>query len=85
MAEKKTRPEDELVTVQLFKDSNKYKDDVTLHVNGQNVVIQRGKPVQIKKKFAEVLEHSLEQDARTSDLITMRQSEFESKRQAMGL
>lgn len=55
MAEKKTRPEDELVTVQLFKDSNKYKDDVTLHVNGQNVVIQRGKPVQIKKKFAEVL------------------------------
>lgn len=85
MAEKKTRPEDELVTVQLFKDSNKYKYDVTLHVNGQNVVIQRGKPVQIKKKFAEVLEHSLEQDARTADLISAKTNEFEAQSRAMGL
>lgn len=76
MAEKKIKPEDELVTVQLFKDSDKYQNDVTLHVNGQNVVIQRGKPVQIKKKFAEVLEHSMMQDASTADLISRKQNEF---------
>lgn len=76
MAEKKIKPEDELVTVQLFKDSDKYQNDVTLHVNGQNVVIQRGKPVQIKKKFAEVLEHSMTQDASTAEMITQKQNEF---------
>ena len=86
MAEKKTvKPEDELVTVQLFKDSGKYKNDVTLHVNGQNVVIQRGKPVQIKKKFAEVLEHSMLQDARTADLITQKQDEYTAQSKALGL
>lgn len=85
MAEKKIRPEDELVTIQLFKDSDKYKDDVTLHVNGQNVVIQRGKPVQLKKKYAEVLEHSLEQDAKTADLISVKQKEFKDQSRAMGL
>ena len=86
MAEKKTvKPEDELVTVQLFKDSGKYKNDVTLHVNGQNVVIQRGKPVQIKKKFAEVLEHSMLQDARTADLITQKQDEYKTQSKALGL
>ena len=62
MAEKKTvKPEDELVTVQLFKDSGKYKNDVTLHVNGQNVVIQRGVKVKIKRKFLSALNNAQKQ------------------------
>ena len=53
MAEKKHT--EELVTVHLFKDANKYKDDVTVHVNGRRWTIQRGKTVQVPKAVAEVL------------------------------
>ena len=86
MAEqKKPKQEEELVAVQLFKDSEKYKNDVTLHVNGQRVTIQRGKVVQIKRKFAEVLEHSQMQDAQTADLITRKQDEFKTQSKALGV
>lgn len=86
MAEqKKPKQEEELVSVQLFKDSEKYKNDVTLHVNGQRVTIQRGKVVRIKRKFAEVLEHSQMQDAQTADLITRKQDEFKSQSKALGV
>lgn len=87
MAEQKKpkQEEEELVSVQLFKDSEKYKNDVTLHVNGQRVTIQRGKVVQIKRKFAEVLEHSQMQDAQTADLITRKQAEFKTQSKALGV
>ena len=74
MAEKKTT--EELVTVQLFKDANKYKDDVTVHVNGRRWTIQRGKTVQVPKAVAEVLEHSMSQDAETAELISRKNEEF---------
>lgn len=85
MADVKKTHDEELVHVQLFKDSNKYKDDVTLHVNGERVTIQRGKPVQIKKKFAEVLEHSMMQDAATADMISQKQEEFKARATSLGL
>ncbi|MBE7025047.1 MAG: hypothetical protein E7408_03215 [Ruminococcaceae bacterium] len=66
----------ELVEVKLFKDNNKYKDDVFVAVNGENCVIKRGEKVQIKRKFAEVLENSDLQDYETSKLIEKKSSEF---------
>ena len=60
---------EELVEVKLFKDNNKYKDDVFVSVNGENCVIKRGERVRIKRKFAEVLEQSDKQDYETSKLI----------------
>ncbi len=60
---------EELVTVELFKDGEKYKDDVFVSVNGERVQIRRGVPVQVKRKFAEVLEHSHAQDMATARLI----------------
>ena len=60
---------EELVSVRLFKDNDKYKGDVFVAVNGQSVLIRRGERVAIKKKFAEVLEQSLDQDQRTAGLI----------------
>lgn len=60
---------DELVEVQLFKDNNKYKDDVFVSVNGENVVIKRGEKVKIKRKFAEVLENQNRQDYAAAKLI----------------
>ena len=62
-------PGEELVTVQLFKDNGKYKDDLYVAVNGERILIQRGVPVQIKRKFAEVIEHSQQQDQQTDALM----------------
>ena len=40
-------PGEELVTVQLFKDNDKYRDDLFVAVNGERILIQRGVPVQM--------------------------------------
>ena len=66
---------EELVEVKLFKDNNKYKDDVFVQVNGENVQIKRGERVKIKRKFAEVLDNSDMQDYETSKLIERKTSE----------
>lgn len=66
----------ELVKVKLFRDNNKYKDDVFVSVNGENCVIKRGIEVEIKRKFAAVLESSDLQDYETSMLIEKKSGEF---------
>lgn len=67
---------DELVPIKLFKDNNKYRDDVFVAVNGETCQIQRGVEVKIKRKFADVLEKSLGQDFETSMLMEKKQNEF---------
>lgn len=66
----------ELVKVKLFKDNDKYKDDVFVAVNGENCVIQRGVEVMIKRKFAHVLDNSDLQDFETSKMIEKKSKEF---------
>ena len=66
----------ELVEVKLFKDNNKYKDDVFVSINGENCVIKRGVRVKVKRKFAELLDKSDLQDYETSMLIEKKSSEF---------
>lgn len=66
----------EYVEVELFKDNNKYRDDVSVGVNGEIWLIQRGKKVKVKRKFAKVLETSNRQDFETSELIEKKSSEF---------
>lgn len=67
---------DELVEVKLFKDTGKYKDDVFVGVNGETIAIKRGERVKIKRKFAEVLDNSDQQDYETSLLIEQKSGEF---------
>ena len=71
--------DNELVEIQLFKDNDKYRDDVFVAVNGENCLIQRGQKVKIKRKFANVLEQSLKQDNQTASLIDQKASEFASE------
>lgn len=66
----------EYVEVSLFKDNNKYKDDVPVGVNGDISLVQRGKKVMMKRKHAQVLEDSNIQDFETSELIDRKSSEF---------
>ena len=79
--EKKAKSEreaywNELVPVKLFKDNDKYKDDVYVSVNGENCLIKRGEDVMIKRKFKEVLDLSDLQDYETGLYIDKKTSEF---------
>ena len=52
----------ETVEIELFYDGDKYKDDVTVGVNGKTWLIQRGQKVKVPRFVAEVLKNSAEQD-----------------------
>ena len=76
---------EELVSVRLFKDNDKYKDDVFVAVNGERVQIRRGETVLIKRKFADVLEQSLKQDTATANMIERESSDYEKKAAALNI
>ena len=84
-ADAPTDPGERLVSIRLFKDNDKYKDDVFVAVNGERVQIRRGETVLIKKKFADVLEQSMKQDVATANMIERESSEFEAKAAALKL
>lgn len=89
MAQKKTddliseNNQDELVEIRLFKDGEKYRDDVIVAVNGKVWQIQRGVKVKVPKYVAEVLENSEMQDAKTADLIDKYTKNFEERKSAL--
>ena len=51
----------ELVSVKLFKDNNRYKDDVFVAVNGVGMIVPRGVEVKIPRKYAIALANSEKQ------------------------
>ena len=53
----------EEVPLTLFKDNDRYKDDVYVNVNGESCLIKRGVEVKVKRKFAHVLEESARRTA----------------------
>ena len=67
---------DEYISVKLFKDNDRYNDDVYVAVNGQNCIIKRGEWVRVKRKFAFVLDASEIQDMRTAEYIEKEQRKF---------
>ncbi len=69
----------EYISVKLFKDNDRYKDDVYVAVNGQNCMIKRGEWVKIKRKFALVLDASEIQDMKTAEFIEKEQRRFASE------
>lgn len=63
-AEAKTEKKDDgMETIHLFKDDDRYSAPVFVGVNGDSYLIQRGIDVKVPKAVAEVLEHSIQQDA----------------------
>lgn len=72
----------EYVEVRLFKDNEKYKDDVYVAINGKNCVIRRGVWTRIRRKFALLLDQSEIQDLRTAELMEREAGRFadESRR-----
>ena len=76
---------EELVSIRLFRDNDKYKDDVFVAVNGEAIQIKRGETVKIKRKFADVLEHSMRQDTATANMIERESAEYEAKAAALNI
>lgn len=66
---KKAPQSEEFVEITLFRDGEKYKDDVYVCVNGEGCLIRRGEPVRVRRCVAEVLESSMKQDARAEALM----------------
>ncbi len=66
----------EYVAVKLFRDNDRYKEDVYGAVNGHNCVIKRGEWVKVKRKFALVLDQSEIQDMQTAEYLEAEQSRF---------
>lgn len=56
----------ELVEVELFKDNDKYKDDVFVAVNGVGMIVPRGEKVKIPRKYALAIAQSERQDKKTA-------------------
>ena len=75
----------EYVEVKLFKDNEKYKDDVYVAINGKNCLIRRGVWTRIRRKFALLLDQSEIQDLRATELMEREAGRFadESRRRSV--
>lgn len=73
----------EKVTIKLFRDNGKYKDDLTVTVNGVTYQIQRGVTVEVPRFIADVIAQSERQDTHTANMIEKLVSKFEDKTKAL--
>lgn len=68
---------EEEIEIRLFKDNGKYKEPLFVALNGQSLLIERGKRVKVKRKFAEIIEQSLDQDEYANSIIEKNVREYE--------
>lgn len=73
----------EKVEIRLFKDNDKYKDDVFVGHNGVGYLIRRGESVKVPRFVADILRNQEEQDKRTSDLMQQLQDDFKKAEAAI--
>lgn len=83
--EPKVKPGDELVEIELFKDNDRYKDDVFVSVNGERCLIKRGVKVKVKKKFADALDDAARQNKQAADLQLMYEERFRERAREVGI
>ncbi len=67
----------ENVTIKLFKDNAKYRDDVYVAVNDRSFLIKRGVEVTVPRFVEEVLRNSLAQDEYVASLVEKLQADYE--------
>lgn len=70
----------EPVEIELFKDEDRYKDDVFVAVNGKRFRIQRGVRVTVPRYIALGIERSLAQKKAAASIITY----YSTKEQVIG-
>ena len=67
----------EVVTVNLFKDNDKYADDVFVAVNGESFLIKRGIDVKVPRYVKEVLDNAKIQAQAAANMMTELADEYE--------
>ena len=72
-------PENDKVTIHLFKDNDKYSGDVFVGVNGKNWLIKRGEDVEVPRCVAEVIKNAEAQRNLAIDGQNELSDEFEAK------
>ncbi len=78
MAETKENKVDleELVPFEAFKDNDKYKDDITVIVNGKSWRIKRGEEVMVPRYVYNVLKQSEKQDRAAANYAEDKQNAY---------
>lgn len=67
----------EPVTIKLFKDNGRYRDDVYVAVNDRSYLIKRGVEVTVPRFVEQTLKNSLVQDEYVASLVEKLQNDFE--------
>lgn len=67
----------EPVTIKLFKDNGKYRDDVYVCVNDKSYLIRRGVEVTVPRFVEQTLKNSLSQDEYVASLVENLVSNYE--------
>lgn len=65
------------VTIKLFKDNGKYRDDVYVAVNDRSYLIKRGVEVTVPRFVEQALKTSLSQDEYVATLVERLVNEYE--------
>lgn len=67
----------EPVTIKLFKDNDRYKDDVYVSVNDRSYLIKRGVEVSVPRFVEQALKNSLSQDEYVASLVERLVNDYE--------
>lgn len=68
-----------MVEVELFRDSERYTNDVSVTVNGKTTIVPRGKTVKVPPEVAEVLRNAQKQRNVAAEYMEREEEEFERK------
>jgi hypothetical protein len=76
---------DQRVPIMLYKDAEKYKDDVVIAINGEKIQIQRGIQVYVKRKFLHIIENQYRQQMVAADLQDSLADQYASDSRLRGI
>lgn len=69
--------DNDYVEIRLFRDGDKYRDDVLVGINGYMCRIKRGVPVKVKRSFAKIIFESEENIAKVNADVLMKDGKME--------
>lgn len=68
-----------MIEIELFRDSERYTNDVSVTVNGKTTIVPRGKTVKVPPEVAEVLRNAQRQRDVAAEYMEREEEEFERK------
>lgn len=69
----------EMVEIKLFKDNDRYQDDLFVGYNGTGYIVKRGIPVKVPRAVAQIISDSETQQDAAVSMITELTEDFKTK------